>query len=264
MAILFILIIFILFLSLSSSKPSYHKIFLDDLKHLGPSIHSFIWDNDELYKKLDNCYSRNANIEELDDNGETPLMVVISMSYLHLKYQECVGLLLKYGANPNPQKTHLGATPLMKAVMPRTIISLFNFRASNGGATSLMIPIGDSDDEKSIAIIKLLMRYGAKINAQNITGQTALHIAASTGNLSAIKTLLAYEEIDPTIRNNNGETALDIFEAVQNDPSQKTASVLDVFYSPVRVISNFKENKTYKLLKNMTEHSKHETSERNL
>jgi ankyrin repeat protein len=52
-----------------------------------------------------------------------------------------------------------------------------------------------SEDDKSALVatakIQLLLQYGAAINAQDENGNTALHLAGSKGNISAIKLLLS-------------------------------------------------------------------------
>jgi ankyrin repeat protein len=54
----------------------------------------------------------------------------------------------------------------------------------------------------------------AILNAQNSSGNTALHWAALNGNLDAVKVLLE-EGADPTITNERGHDA--VFEAELND-----------------------------------------------
>lgn len=58
-------------------------------------------------------------------------------------------------------------------------------------------------------LIRLLLRHGAKIDARNLTGFTALHHAAESGSLEAAKALLD-AGANTSIRAKDGETASDV------------------------------------------------------
>ncbi|CAH1169642.1 unnamed protein product [Phaedon cochleariae] len=57
----------------------------------------------------------------------------------------------------------------------------------------------------------VLIQNGADVNAKSEGSQTPLHIAASHGaSYDTVQLLLMHPYVDPSIRNNNGETAIDL------------------------------------------------------
>lgn len=58
-------------------------------------------------------------------------------------------------------------------------------------------------------MITTLIKQGANVNAQDIAGRTALHIAAMNNFIETIKILL-YELADPFIKNNDGKMSIDM------------------------------------------------------
>ncbi|MEO8218259.1 MAG: serine hydrolase [Acidobacteriota bacterium] len=58
-------------------------------------------------------------------------------------------------------------------------------------------------------IIEVLLKHGAAINAQNLTGFTALHHAAESGSAAAAQALLD-AGADPSLRSASGETPSDV------------------------------------------------------
>ncbi|MDE3269407.1 MAG: ankyrin repeat domain-containing protein [Pseudomonadota bacterium] len=55
------------------------------------------------------------------------------------------------------------------------------------------------------------------VNAQDVSGMTALHYAVMYEKTDVVKALLAHKDIKPFIRNKEGETALDIAKAINNN-----------------------------------------------
>lgn len=84
-------------------------------------------------------------------------------------------------------------------------VNALDTRSSRNGRYALnWAAINDDSDTTKLLLVK-----GAKIDAQNLTGFTALHHAAEAGSAAAAKTLLA-AGANPSIRNANGETAADV------------------------------------------------------
>ena len=59
------------------------------------------------------------------------------------------------------------------------------------------------------ANIKLLLRYGAAINAKNVDGDTPMHTAVSLGSLELVKLLERYGG-DAMIKNAQGQSPIDM------------------------------------------------------
>ena len=64
-----------------------------------------------------------------------------------------------------------------------------------------------------IDILKVLINQkGINVNLQADDGETALHLARRTGRSSVYEVLLEHPEIDPEIKNNNGNAAISLCE----------------------------------------------------
>jgi Ankyrin repeats (3 copies) len=80
---------------------------------------------------------------------------------------------------------------------------------------------GHSTEEKSIAIIQLLIAHGAEVNFQNVNGQTPLHLAVACGHL-AVANCLIQNGADVNRQHREGNSPLhtvalsDIAKCLQN------------------------------------------------
>jgi len=83
----------------------------------------------------------------------------------------------------------------------------------NDKATALVFAAGeggnDSQSPGQIAAVKLLLERGARVDAANFAGDTALHEAARRGYLESIRLLLAHGA-DRSLKDGHGETAQDL------------------------------------------------------
>ena len=61
---------------------------------------------------------------------------------------------------------------------------------------------------KKPGIIEALIQAGVKIDAQDLNGRTALHLAIEANNETATKTLIAANWLISMLKTNDGETAL--------------------------------------------------------
>lgn len=107
---------------------------------------------------------------------------------------EIAEMLLKAGADPNAAENHRRSGPLHYAADGYIIHKSW-------------------DGKKQVAMIELLLRAGAEINAQDKNGATPLHRAVRTRCTAAVKCLLD-AGADATIKNKPGSTAFHL--AMQN------------------------------------------------
>ncbi|GAM41575.1 hypothetical protein TCE0_042f14792 [Talaromyces pinophilus] len=97
------------------------------------------------------------------------------------------------------------------------------------GWTPLMIAASLKNAEGD-AIIDLLLRKDADVNIKSVSGQNALHFAASKANLSTVKTLVAHK-CSARVKDRRGQLALHRAAAVGSTPILKI--LLDEGKSPV-------------------------------
>jgi hypothetical protein len=107
---------------------------------------------------------------------------------------EIAKLLLDAGADPNSALNHRRSGPLHYAADGYIVSKLWN-------------------EKNQVAMIRLLLKAGAEINAQDKNGATALHRAVRTRCAAGVQCLLD-AGADATIKNKPGSTAFHL--AVQN------------------------------------------------
>ena len=83
-------------------------------------------------------------------------------------------------------------------------------------------------------IAEILIKNGANINAQDKDGNTALHIAALTGNTRLVKKLIEKYHANTLIQNNNKDLPMHL--AMQN-PNFEVLKLLQTHGTPI-----FQEN----------------------
>jgi ankyrin repeat protein len=107
---------------------------------------------------------------------------------------EIAKLLLDAGADPNSAENHRRSRPLHYAADGYVVSDLWN-------------------EKNQVAMIRLLLKAGAEINAQDKNGATPLHRAVRTRCAAAVKCLLD-AGADTTIKNKPGSSPFHL--AVQN------------------------------------------------
>src|SRR5579871_4016601 len=158
-----------------------------------------------------------AHIEARDpDTGKTPLMNAAEMGN-----RRSIELLLEHGANMEALDTRLGLTVLMYAVCndhdDANALALLQRGAkvnakNQEGTTALMMAAANLK-----ANVALLLWYGADVNAhQSKTGRTALTNAARFGCIDNVRLLLEHGA-DVNARETDGTTAL-MYAAKIGDP----------------------------------------------
>jgi ankyrin repeat protein len=164
LAILFVLIISTS--QLAFSQKSSSQLFADSLL-LAASLHGNVYE-------IKNAIRLGANVNAINENGDSPLNMVSKLSYEFL-----VAYFIKLGANVNTAN-HNKITPLHWGV-----------------------------EYNNVAIVKLLLKKGADLNARDGINETPLHWAAWTGNYQSAKWLVRYGA-NPRVPNNTGVTPIDL------------------------------------------------------
>jgi uncharacterized protein len=151
-----------------------------------------------------------ANVRLADRNGYTVLHAV-AVDREHAIAE----LLLSAGADVNA-RTKDNITPLMASVCSPYSDATMSLTLIRAGAD---VNIVDSDGEtalscatsRTLEVIEELLKRGANPNIQSkrFSGETPLHLAAMNGSTQTVELLLRYGA-NPAIRNNEGQTPLDI------------------------------------------------------
>ena len=94
-----------------------------------------------------------------------------------------------------------------------------------------MIP-AKKDDTKEF---KRLFSTGAEVNAQDRSGNTALHYAASNGNRDIVQLLLSHSDIDLNLENQDRYTALQVVKQRLQEKLLKHQE--DMYYSGHNLLS---------------------------
>lgn len=141
--------------------------------------------------------------------GETALHFAASAGH-----QEVVRVLLSKGANTTLQNTRLRETPLHKALKASSrSVSVIKLLAGGGGAG---INAQQIDGMSALhlaalrgdrALVQLLLDSGATVDIRDMTGSTPFHLAVSYRHIPVVKLLLK-EGADINAQDNSGTTPL--------------------------------------------------------
>ena len=159
-----------------------------------------------------------AKVDSRCIRNETPLHIAVLNDRL-----EILLLLLEHNANVNALDES-GVTPLLRAVIFTQIYQeeIVDALLENGCDVNikepnyLQIPIHRSVNGGSLWTFSQLLRYGSDVNAKDFEGYTTLHLMVLRSGQSETKFMKMREllrqghDIDFNIRNNEGETALEV------------------------------------------------------
>jgi ankyrin repeat protein len=162
-------------------------------------------------------------INDKTSYGWTGLMIAVDIGDV-----ERVKVLLSYKADPNVVSGDLNKNTVLHMVCRHSFINdrsieIIKLLLSNGanvhardsyGREPIHWIGGISDDRMRTVVLDLLMQYGADLNAQDKNGDTPLNIMIDflwSRDASWFNRLLETygDKINPTLKNNKGETSLD-------------------------------------------------------
>ena len=136
-----------------------------------------------------------VSVNEMDDNGETPLFHLLGHRDSREKSMKFMKLLIENGADIAKAENFWSETPLFAAA-----------RSGFHEAVELLLELGAKPDHRShldetplhlaaetydVKTVQMLIDAGAEIDARNRIGRTALHVAAHANRLDVVKALLA-------------------------------------------------------------------------
>ena len=159
-----------------------------------------------------------AKFDVADRHGCTPLFAAARGGHL-----EMVKFLFGRGA-PIAAKDEHGFTALHEAANNGRV-EVVSFLLDRGMGVDLPSDILQvtplhcvaqgylSDPASRVAVARLLIARGANVNARNRANQTSFHRAAEWGHPEIMEVLLASAGADPTLRDGEGKTALDLATA---------------------------------------------------
>lgn len=153
-----------------------------------------------------------VDVNEMDDNGETPLYYVIA----HRKSREdalpLIRLLLESGADVAKAKNYWDETPLFPAVstgFAEAVRLLLDLGLDAAQQSHLQqTPLHLAAEKWNANIINMLAANGADVNATDRWNRTPLHIAAKSNRLDVVKALLDLGA-DPFLKDKDRKTPRD-------------------------------------------------------
>ena len=88
----------------------------------------------------------------------------------------------------------------------------------------------------NVEILRMLLNAGANINAKDVNGRSALMMASKEGQADCVALLLS-DKADPTVRDNEGLTAVDLSEQpeqiVRTSRSTENDDNFEVIYAEI-------------------------------
>jgi ankyrin repeat protein len=163
-----------------------------------------------------------ADIDIVHEDNKTTLMQLVTKKTTPHN-RAVIEYLVSHGANINIQDSKWGYTALHWSIVSGQIENLQILLQDGADANILSFnklpPLLEATQRDQVSAIRILVQFGALLNAQNAKGNTALHDCAQPftspdsqyiqGKLEAVKTLLE-AGADPYIENKSKKIPLDL------------------------------------------------------
>ncbi len=162
--------------------------------------------------KVTALLKKNVAVDTRGDEGNTALIQAVREGSL-----DVVRVLVEHKADVNA-KNEYGYTPLLFSTSDGDW-NITKFLLENKadvhvrGTSNTDTPLLHAAHHHNVALLPLLIQYGANIHDKTETGSTALHVAASGGRVESVQLLLD-KGLDINARNKYGNTPL--IEAVDS------------------------------------------------
>ena len=190
-----------------------HEIYVDDKKRLS-ALRTALEHSDKAMVTLLLDYG--VDVNEKDDNGETPLYYLLAHRDSRESTMPFVRLLIKRGADLDKVSNFWEETPLFPAVRASftEAVDLLLSLGAEAKHTSYLqeTPLHLAAENYDARIVKALISHGAELEAQNRLKRTPLHVAAHANRLDVVKELLD-AGADPFAKDRDGKIPSDLAPA---------------------------------------------------
>lgn len=194
----------------------------------------------KLYDLITNYRGRNRNTyEQIKSLIETGL---IDVNRPMLTHNNNGFTLLQYALNHN--LLDIFALLLENGANPNTLIMEEIYQGNNNYSDETLLMYCIVEDK--IEYIELLLRYGADVNYTNNIG-TALHYAVDCNNIEIVELILKYFP-DTRIRDEDGETALELAKHYDDDDIIELIADYNRRIAATRIQSHARRRRTFKKL----------------
>lgn len=163
---------------------------------------------------------RRADANFANTGGDTPLHYAAR----HRDDVESVKVLIQAGAQVD-RKNALGNTPFAGAAITNKLAS-GKYLLQSGADRLTTNKYGDTPLRETVhhnchEFLRMLLQEGTKYDEVNRRGSTILHAVALEGDTETVEILKTFglTSLDPQIKNDRGETAMDVCEKRINTPN---------------------------------------------
>ncbi|KAG0487768.1 hypothetical protein HPP92_009863 [Vanilla planifolia] len=143
---------------------------------------------------------------------ELPLSLSFAVIRASKGNENCVLLLLDYGAEPNSRDS-AGSVPLWEAVLGKhePVITMLIENGASLSYGDMAQYMCTAAEQNSIELLKDIVNYGGDVTKPRSDGSTALHLAVCEGNIEIVKFLLE-QGADIDTQDMHGWSPLDLAE----------------------------------------------------